>query len=119
MASQPVQDALVGWGRLSTDEQACRLDRIAVYHTAQQGQTSLTALDALVQSHGATGQAQALRRSLARLQLAYVLRRDETHGVHDASYVFTIPLLQRQFEPQETALLLKQELEGLETVLNS
>lgn len=119
LESQPVQDALVGWGRLSTDEQACRLDRIAVYHTAQQGHTSLTALDALVQAHGATGQAQALRRSLARLQLAYVLRRDETHGVHDARYVFTIPLLQRQFEPQETELLLRQELESLERGLNS
>lgn len=119
LESQPVQDALVGWGRLSTDEQACRLDRIAVYHTAQQGHTSLTALDALVQAHGATGQAQALRRSLARLQLAYVLRRDETHGVHDARYVFTIPLLQRQFEPQETELLLRQELESLGRGLNS
>ncbi|BDE71742.1 AAA family ATPase [Delftia lacustris] len=119
LESQPVQDALVGWGRLSTDEQACRLDRIAVYHTAQQGHTSLTALDALVQAHGATGQAQALRRSLARLQLAYVLRRDETHGLHDARYVFTIPLLQRQFEPQETELLLRQELESLGRGLNS
>ena len=119
LESQPVQDALVGWGRLSTDEQACRLDRIAVYHTAQQGHTSLTALDALVQAHGATGQAQALRRSLARLQLAYVLRRDEIHGVHDARYVFTIPLLQRQFEPQETELLLRQELESLGRGLNS
>jgi hypothetical protein len=60
-----------------------------------------------------------LRRSLARLQLAYVLRRDEIHGVHDARYVFTIPLLQRQFEPQETELLLRQELESLERGLNS
>jgi hypothetical protein len=113
LASQPVQDALVGWGRLSTDEQACRLDRIAVYHTALEGQSSLAALDALVQSHGATGQGQALRRALARLQLAYVLRRDEAQGVHDARYVFTIPLLQRQFEPEETRLLLRQELQAL------
>ncbi|CAB5703791.1 Uncharacterised protein [Delftia tsuruhatensis] len=114
LASQPVQDALVGWGRLSTDEHACRLDRIAVYHTAQQGWTSLNALDALVHSQGgATGQAQALRRALSRLQLAYVLRRDTAQGVHDARYSFTIPLLQRQFEPQETALLLRQELQAL------
>ena len=50
LASQAVQDALAGWGRLSQDEAACRLDRVVVYHTAQAGQTSLVALAQLLQS---------------------------------------------------------------------
>ncbi len=104
LASQAVQDALAGWGRLSQDEAACRLDRVVVYHTAQTGQTSLVALTQLLQSHGITADAQALRQSLVRLQLAYVLRKQE------AEYRFAIPLLQGQFEPSEVELLLHQEL---------
>ena len=104
LGSQAVQDALAGWGRLSHDEAACRLDRIVVYHTAQAGQSSLVALAQLLQSHGVTGDAQALRQSLARLQLAYVLRK------HEAEYRFAIPLLQDQFEPEEVELLLHQEV---------
>ncbi len=107
LASQAVQDALAGWGRLSQDEAACRLDRIVVYQTAQQGQTSLVALAQLLLDDGIRGDAQALRQSLARLQLAYVLRK------HDADYRFAIPLLQDQFEPSEVELLLHQELAAL------
>ncbi|RQO81370.1 ATP-binding protein [Acidovorax sp. FJL06] len=104
LGSQAVQDALAGWGRLSHDDAACRLDRIVVYHTAQAGHSSLLALSHLLQSHGIAGDAQALRQSLARLQLAYVLRK------HEAEYRFAIPLLQDQFEPAEVELLLHQEL---------
>ena len=43
--------------------------------------------------------------SLARLQLAYVLRKHEA-----GEYRFAIPLLQDQFEPAEVELLLHQEL---------
>lgn len=105
LASQAVQDALAGWGRLSHDDDACRLDRIVVYHTAQAGQASLVTLAQLLQSHGNAGDAQALRQSLARLQLAYVLRKHE-----GGEYRFAIPLLQDQFEPTEVELLLHQEL---------
>ncbi|BEU95290.1 ATP-binding protein [Acidovorax sp. DW039] len=107
LASQAVQDALAGWGRLSQDEAACRLDRVLVYHTAQAGQTSLVALIELLQTHGIAADAQALRESLARLQLAYVLRKQ------DAEYRFAIPLLQSQFETSEVEQLLRQEMSAL------
>lgn len=107
LASQAMQDALAGWGRLSQDEAACRLDRVLVYHTAQAGQTSLVALIELLQSHGIAADAQALRESLARLQLAYVLRKQ------DAEYRFAIPLLQTQFESSEVEQLLRQEMSAL------
>ncbi|KRC19938.1 hypothetical protein ASE28_28825 [Acidovorax sp. Root219] len=104
LASQPVQDALAGWGRLSPDDDACRLDRVVVYHVAQQAETSLVALAGLLQGHGVQADAQALRQSLARLQLAWVLRRE------GAAYSFAIPLMSAQFEPSEVELLLHQEL---------
>lgn len=108
-ASQAVQDALAGWGRLSQDEEACGLDRVVVYHTARQGSAGITlgAVAELMESEGIVTDPQALQQSLARLQLAYVLRRD------DAVYRFAIPLLAAQFEPAETEVLLRQELGAL------
>ncbi len=107
LASQAVQDTLAGWSRLSSDPTACRLDRIAVYHTARHGCTGLAPLNALLEAHGIPGQARALQTSLARLQMAYVLRRQE------AEYRFAVPLLQQQFEPSEVEVLLAQELQAL------
>lgn len=107
LASQAVQDALAGWGRLSQDDAACRLDRTVVYHVAQHGEATLNSLVQLLLDHSVRPDAQALRQSLARLQLAYVLNKD------GATYRFTIPLLQSQFEPAEVQLLLQQELAGL------
>lgn len=108
-ASQAVQDALAGWGRLSQDEDACRLDRVLLYHIARQGMagTTLGAVAGLLESEGLAVDAQALQHSLARLQLAYVLQRDE------ATYRFAVPLLAAQFEPSETEVLLRQELAAL------
>ncbi|RSZ60922.1 ATP-binding protein [Massilia atriviolacea] len=104
MASTAVQDALAGWGRLSNDETACRIDRIAVYHTALHGKTSLAALADLFAGSGRATEPEALRQALARLQLAYVLRRCE------GGFMFAIPLFLKQFEAGETAVLLRQEL---------
>ncbi|MFZ6720442.1 AAA family ATPase [Undibacterium sp. Ji49W] len=108
LSSQAVQDALAGWGRLSHDEAACRLDRIVVYHTALHGKTSLSALVALLENAGTHQiQPETLRHAFARLQLAYVLKREGTE------LVFAIPLLTKQFEQSEVALLLRQELTSL------
>jgi hypothetical protein len=104
MASNAVQDALAGWGRLSNDEQACRIDRIVVYHTALHGKTSLAELADLLDASGRASAPEALRQALARLQLAFVLRRC------DGGFEFAIPLFLNQFEAGETAVLLRQEL---------
>ncbi|WP_236199772.1 ATP-binding protein [Pseudomonas pseudonitroreducens] len=104
LASQAVQDALAGWGRLSQDEAACRLDRILVYHTAQHGSTSLAGLIGVV---GASIDAVALKESLARLQLAFVLKRNGD------GYEFAVPLFAGQFEAGELPLLVRHELAAL------
>jgi len=104
LASQAVQDALAGWGRLSQDEAACRLDRIIVYHCAQHGGTRLAQL---IELFGDSTGAVALKESLARLQLAFVLKKVED------GYAFAVPLFARQFEREELPLLLRHELGAL------
>jgi hypothetical protein len=107
LASQAVQDALAGWARLSHDENACRLDRIVVYHTAYHGRTSLANLVALIRASGRHAEVDALKHSLARLLLGFVLKRTET------GYAFAVPLFARQFDREELRLLLQQELVNL------
>jgi hypothetical protein len=106
LSSQAVQDALAGWGRLSHDEEACRLDRIVVYHTACNGQTSLQELVALFEAQQLAVDMDALNRALQRLVLAFVLRREQS------LYRFAIPLFALQFEPAELELFLRQELQA-------
>ncbi|MBI3726738.1 MAG: ATP-binding protein [Burkholderiales bacterium] len=107
LSSQAVQDALAGWGRLSHDETACRLDRIVVYHTAINGKTSLSKLAALFADSGLSIEPEAMRHALSRLQLAYILKRD------GSEFTFAVPLLTKQFEQSELALLLGQELTSM------
>lgn len=106
LASQAVLDALAGWGRLSHDEDASRLDRIVVYRVAGQGATTLADMVDLLRSH-ADIDIEALRRSFSRLQLAYVLERQAQR------YVFAVPLFLRQFEAAELPVLLAEELRQL------
>lgn len=106
LQSAAVLDALAGWGRLSGDEQASRLDRIVVYRVAMAGQTSLADVLDLLRGH-AVVDVEALRACFARLQLAYVLRKQ------GSELVFAVPLFRRQFEAAEIPLLLAEELRAL------
>lgn len=104
--SAAVLDALAGWGRLSGEEQASRLDRIVVYRVALAGQTSLADMLELLRDR-TTLEVEALRACFARLQLAYVLRKQ------GSELVFAVPLFRRQFEAAEIPLLLDEELRAL------
>ena len=104
--STAVLDALAGWGRLSADVQASRLDRIVVYRVAANGSTSLADVIQLLRTH-ADVEVEAIRACFARLQLAYVLRKQ------DSRLVFAVPLFLRQFETAEIPLLLAEELRAL------
>lgn len=105
LASQAVQDAMAGWGRLSNDENACQLDRIIVYYIALNGSISFAALIELFERQAVRVEIRALEQSFSRLVLAFVLRRNG-HRYH-----FAIPLFALQFEPQELPVLLAQELQ--------
>ncbi|MGB3392025.1 MAG: hypothetical protein WA956_14430 [Stenotrophomonas sp.] len=114
MQSEAVLDALAGWARLSPDPVACRIDRIVVYRAAQahMARTPAFSLPGLLQDFDRAGigiEAEALRRSLSRLQLAYVLKRDGSgEQLH-----FAVPLFAMQFQPGEVDALLERELHSM------
>lgn len=107
LRSQAALDALAGWSRLSSDPDDSACDRVIVHACALQGPRSLRELAELAGAGGATIGVDRLKTSLARLQLAFVLRAD------DERYGFAVPLFERQFERGELPLLLQQDLERL------
>ncbi len=117
LQSEAMADALAGWARLSPDPVACQIDRILVYRVAQAfhaarsdaAPITLASLLADFDTAGIALEAEMLRRSLARLQLAYVLKR-ENDGEH---VVFAVPLFASQFHAGEVDALLGRELASL------
>jgi len=127
MHSDVLLDALAGWSRLSPDPLACLLDRIIVYRVAQTSLSPSKTDQAAVGSNpyalatalsdmttaGAAVDAESVRRAFARLQLAFVLKR-ERHG-----YVFAVPLFVAQFDAAEIDALLARELQTLRGAVQS
>ena len=104
--AQAVQDALSGWGRLTSEAADARLDRIIVYQTALEGRATVArTVDTLTQA-GVAFDIEAVRRAFARLQLAFVLDKRAD------GYRFSVPLFTEHFDPSEVPLFLRQELGG-------
>lgn len=115
LVAEPVFDVLAGWARLTPDPVANRIDRIVVYRlaAAQLGghDERGVRLEQLLEDFDAAGvtvDPEALRRALARLQLAYVIRREED-GLR---FVFAVPLFATQFQREEARTLLQRELQA-------
>jgi hypothetical protein len=109
-------DALAGWARLSPDPLACRIDRIVVYQVAGaqlvgSGERGITLVELLAafDAAGARVDPEQVRHALARLQLAYVVRRD----ADGLPYVFAVPVFVTQFQREEVQALLQRELQAL------
>jgi hypothetical protein len=118
LVSEPVFDALAGWARLSPDPVACRIDRIVVYQVAcaqlrGSGERGIPLVELLAgfDAAGVALDPEQLRRALARLQLAYVVRRD----ADGLPYVFAVPVFTTQFQLEEVQALLQRELQALAT----
>ncbi|WP_282245505.1 ATP-binding protein [Stenotrophomonas sp. PS02300] len=116
LVSEPMFDALAGWARLSPDPLACRIDRIVVYQVAGaqlvgSGERGITLVELLAafDAAGARVDPEQVRHALARLQLAYVVRR-EADGL---PYVFAVPVFVTQFQREEVQALLQRELQAL------
>jgi len=101
--SQAVQGALVGWRRLSSDEDAARLDRIIVCATITQGEFSLTDVMTVLDQHHYVYSTEQLNQSLARLELAFIIQR------HNLCYNYSVPLFQEILREQDIKALLTQE----------
>jgi hypothetical protein len=116
LGSEPVFDALAGWARLTPDPLANRIDRIVVYRLAcaqlGPGAERGVRLEDVLADFDAAGvavEAETLRRALARLQLAYVIRRDDS----GARFVFAVPLFATQFQLEEARALQQRELQAM------
>ncbi|MGE8216225.1 MAG: hypothetical protein ACN6RD_08515 [Stenotrophomonas maltophilia] len=116
LVAEPVFDALAGWARLTPDPMANRIDRVVVYRLAcaqlgNGGERGVRLEDLLadVDAAGVRLDPEALRRSLARLQLAYVIRRDED----GPRFVFAVPLFATQFQWEEARTLQQRELQAM------
>lgn len=116
LVSEPVIDALAGWARLSPDPAACRIDRIVVYQVAAaqlagSGERGIALVDLLAtfDAAGVRIDPEQVRQALARLQLAYVIRR-EADGL---PFVFAVPVFATQFQREEVLALLQRELQAV------
>ena len=103
--SPAVDEALDGWRDLGRgDEEASRLDRVLVYSMVERGGFTLEEASRRLVEVGLMAPGEWLRRSLQRLELAYVLRREGRR------YVFPVPLFVERLQEQDPAVLLENEL---------
>ena len=103
LQSRAVEEALIGYGRLTDDKQAAGLDRIIVYLTVEKGNfTLMTLMDELDKYHY-TYTADQLKESLTRLELAFIICRE------GKSYRYCVPLFQQMLIKQDLKALLRAE----------
>lgn len=117
LRADAIGDALAGWSRLSPDPRACALDRAIVYRVAQlslQGNPGLSIAAWMDELDAATSAIppEAVRQAFSRLQLAYVLARDDSAE----RWKFAVPLQTLQFESGEVDALLRREVRDFNSV---
>ncbi len=106
LASSPVDRALSGWETLTGDDANDRLDRILVYATIGHESFTLPGVLDTLADFGITASPEEVRRSLDRLDLAFVIQR------RGSDYAYSVPLLHDQIGKRDPAAMLAHELEG-------
>ncbi len=104
LQSDSITRAMEGWKNLSGIAEDDRIDRIIVYSMIMQEKFSLGELVATVETHGFSLRISALERSLARLELAFILQRDGQY------YAWRVPLFTERLREQEIGIRLADEL---------
>ncbi|MCP4216099.1 MAG: hypothetical protein GY765_15720 [bacterium] len=84
--SRTVLDSFMGWDRLTDNKEENRTDRLLVETTIHLQTFTLPQLTELLQKKGESIDRQQLDRSLRRLELAFVLKREQ------GTYSFQVPL---------------------------
>jgi hypothetical protein len=107
MDSKEVRSSLSGWERLTSDETCNRLGRIIVYGTINQETFNQTKLMRILDSHGCSYEPEAVKQSLARLELAFILKRQKQ------GYFYCVPLFKKMVQKQDPEDLLNRELKSL------
>jgi len=103
--SEAVAEALTGWGELVADKTAARLDRIVIYATVTKGKFTKTSIINFLNKHRYTFEVWQLEKSLKRLEIAFIIRRD-----NKKIYSYCVPLFREMLLKEDLITLLKQEL---------
>jgi hypothetical protein len=106
LQSHAIIEAINSWIKLTDDEQAARLDRILIYATVNQGTFQLSEVMALLDKYHYDYSTEQLMQSLARLELAFIIQRQ------DHNYHYCVPLFREWLMKQEVDALLKQEIKS-------
>lgn len=104
--SSEVRRALEGWGGLGATPRESQLDRIVVFATVDQDQFTLAELMRRLESEGLALEPETVRRSVMRLELAFVLSRE------GSTYAYQVPLQRELIQEQDPAASLRRELRG-------
>jgi len=105
MDSKEVRTSLSGWESMNEgDETANRLDRIVVYATIHLDTFTMPGLMGILKSRGAAYEPEQLKRSMLRLELAYILKREQER------YTYRVPLFTKMIRQLGPLELLSGEL---------
>ncbi len=104
LGSRSMRSALEGWGNLTSDEAAARLDRIIVYGLIERDRFALADVLDLLRDHAIDHTPDQVKESLTRLELAFLIGRD------GSGYGWQVPLWRDMVLAEEPARMLEQEL---------
>ncbi|UCH98818.1 MAG: hypothetical protein JSV88_34105 [Candidatus Aminicenantes bacterium] len=99
--------ALGGWEKLTLNEETNRLDRIIVYSSISKDTFTQTTLMNILETHGCSYEPEQVKQSLARLELAFILKREKQN------YTYCVPLFKKMVQEQNPEVLLSGELKAL------
>ena len=88
-------------------QEACQWDRLVVYGTIDRAPFDFAALVARLRQHGVTPDGRAIEHSLARLELGFVLGRDD-----QGRYVYRVPLFRQLILRDAPAAKLQVEVDS-------
>jgi len=101
-----IYDRLKSWDIMTDDKHNGRLDRIVVYATIEAEQFNLNELLGILVQNGLRPDLKEIDNSLARLELGFVLGRNE-----DGTWFYRTPLLSKMIIRDQPATRLKPEIE--------
>ena len=99
-----INNMLVGWGNLSPNQEANRLDRLIVYLTIEKESFRLGDVVEGLKEHGLKIDIAKVNESLIRLVLGYVV------GKLQGNYVYKIPLLRERLIEDDLEYLIEGEV---------
>jgi hypothetical protein len=107
LSSDAVYRALEGWRSLTDDPEACHFDRVVILTIAGRDSFTVGELLGWLDEAGFEGSLQSIEKCLARLELAFLLKRQEGP---ERRYGIPVPLVRDRLLAQEPELLLRREI---------